>query len=412
MASLGVGQHQAEEFLTEPGRARDSVSVSPPSTGPDPSSSPDHPTRSPTPWQRARRPAAGPGCIDVDYASHGPQVDQIADELTDLLAGIEPRPGEAAFYSTVTGGRLDTSGLDAAYWVTQPARAGALRRRRPGPAGRRPPRVHRGQPAPRPDRRHAGDRRGAGVQAATVPTLRRDHGGHGASWSRVGAPRPSPRGSRSTGPAGSPPTRHPASSTCRRTPSSASATGSTAGAGPVAIRPTGPGGRRASAARRRRGRWPRAAPHLLTGRLSPQTHPWLADHAVLGTVLLPGTAFVELALRAGARTGCDQVSRADPGTRPWSCRTARRSMSRSSSARPGRQRAALPHRRTPVRPPRRGDAAWTRHATGVLAPAPAAAPVAARRRLAAAGRRAGRRRRTSTPGSPTTATTTARRSRA
>ena len=31
------------------------------------------------------------------------------------------------------------------------------------------------------------------------------------------------------------------------------------------------------------------------------THPWLADHAVAGTVLLPGTAFVELALRAGER---------------------------------------------------------------------------------------------------------------
>ena len=37
---------------------------------------------------------------------------------------------------------------------------------------------------------------------------------------------------------------------------------------------------------------------LLTGRLSLQTHPWLADHAVAGIVLLPGTAFLELALRA------------------------------------------------------------------------------------------------------------------
>ncbi|HXS47338.1 MAG TPA: polyketide synthase dehydratase domain-containing protein, partial [Solirubrobacterales bacterium] len=36
-----------------------------------------------------------------------------------------------------------------------------------------------------------------------------------------------------------------------------------------------------------------------TGRLSLATHPWLADHAVGGTVLLPGTAFVELALKAG-----------------------------------------------------------------------------------------------------------------
>ncbi|MCJ0875880.1 polyketide synthase dehydratase domain-containing protein, partial [Streptomyces sp. AP-93] len=39
---------------------------------------------------------------------------------------------------------------------------------------------------------------------------------------------------------------------------------------------------------------------LLTGRLSLRTHPWLADHTVLGRVLLPGTAFVELALQAGA----------------------------------------------------------------------------------------------------------------
>ncbi|WP_330333041.1 type I polyketide synthase [Streptomyces sp. NBC_00536] len=46
---------------------------------------------------------------------------------------------------------------------------------------------------------------------------------------------------------------------------------------------------------------------LLTGRLSLDTHPWLADHAVAGTVLLPGTAFVELALRAGDQVGCDLI---------------------------------------------------------------------------------------------------------
>ncbi|MEW9534729.1 type I polyketide synthase, partial [Microbispora sp. NPDC049125] len=44
---------------------------------------------------------------------------------------------------------------------------------------------------------------------------------------------------------------------------------------------------------------------LLTGRLSVQSHPWLADHAVMGTVILPGTAFVELAVRAGDQAGCD-----------------------------------------------------------------------------------------------------------
>ncbi|CAM5435023.1 Acyl transferase domain-containing protein (Fragment) OS=Streptomyces griseomycini OX=66895 GN=FHS37_007818 PE=4 SV=1 [Streptomyces griseomycini] len=39
---------------------------------------------------------------------------------------------------------------------------------------------------------------------------------------------------------------------------------------------------------------------LLTGRLSVQTHPWLADYVVQGSVLLPGTAFVgTLAVRGG-----------------------------------------------------------------------------------------------------------------
>ncbi|GLW76034.1 hypothetical protein Aglo01_05160 [Actinokineospora globicatena] len=42
---------------------------------------------------------------------------------------------------------------------------------------------------------------------------------------------------------------------------------------------------------------------VLTGRLSLATHPWLADHAVRGTAVLPGTAFVDLALHAGAQIG-------------------------------------------------------------------------------------------------------------
>ncbi|HEV2634116.1 MAG TPA: SDR family NAD(P)-dependent oxidoreductase [Actinocrinis sp.] len=49
------------------------------------------------------------------------------------------------------------------------------------------------------------------------------------------------------------------------------------------------------------------AGYLMTGYLSRQTHPWLADHAVAGTVLLPGTAFVELAIRAGDQVGCDRL---------------------------------------------------------------------------------------------------------
>ncbi|MEW1640332.1 SDR family NAD(P)-dependent oxidoreductase, partial [Streptomyces sp. NPDC093801] len=48
---------------------------------------------------------------------------------------------------------------------------------------------------------------------------------------------------------------------------------------------------------------------VLTGRLSLATHPWLTDHVVLGAVLVPGTAFVDLALHAaGAEgVGCDRL---------------------------------------------------------------------------------------------------------
>ncbi|MBV1938522.1 SDR family NAD(P)-dependent oxidoreductase, partial [Streptomyces sp. BV286] len=46
---------------------------------------------------------------------------------------------------------------------------------------------------------------------------------------------------------------------------------------------------------------------VLTGRLSLKSHPWLADHTVAGVVLLPGTAFVELAVRAGDEVGCGRL---------------------------------------------------------------------------------------------------------
>ncbi|MEU7646490.1 type I polyketide synthase [Streptomyces huasconensis] len=42
---------------------------------------------------------------------------------------------------------------------------------------------------------------------------------------------------------------------------------------------------------------------LLSGPLSVHDHPWLGDHTVAGAVLLPGTAFVEMALYAGATAG-------------------------------------------------------------------------------------------------------------
>ncbi|MFG2557295.1 SDR family NAD(P)-dependent oxidoreductase, partial [Streptomyces sp. NPDC048581] len=47
---------------------------------------------------------------------------------------------------------------------------------------------------------------------------------------------------------------------------------------------------------------------LFTGRLSLRTQPWLADHVVAGSALLPGTALLELAARAAEQVGAERVA--------------------------------------------------------------------------------------------------------
>ncbi|MFF8961061.1 SDR family NAD(P)-dependent oxidoreductase, partial [Streptomyces sp. NPDC014894] len=111
---------------------------------------------------------------------------------------------------------------------------------------------------------------------------------------------------------------------------------------------------------------------LLTGRLALDTHPWLADHAVLGSVLLPGTAFVELAVRAGDQAGCDLLEELTleaplilaPGT------AARLQLAVGAPDASGRR--TLEVYSTAADAP--ADEPWTRHASGILAPgAPAPA---------------------------------------
>jgi pimaricinolide synthase PimS1 len=48
----------------------------------------------------------------------------------------------------------------------------------------------------------------------------------------------------------------------------------------------------------------KAGGHVLTGRVSLATHPWLADYQVGNTIVLPGTIFVELAVQAANLVGC------------------------------------------------------------------------------------------------------------
>ena len=47
---------------------------------------------------------------------------------------------------------------------------------------------------------------------------------------------------------------------------------------------------------------------VFTGRLSLRTQPWLADHAVMGVVVLPGSAYVDLALHIGRELGVELLS--------------------------------------------------------------------------------------------------------
>jgi acyl transferase domain-containing protein len=48
--------------------------------------------------------------------------------------------------------------------------------------------------------------------------------------------------------------------------------------------------------------------YLLSGQISLQAHPWLADHVIAGATLLPGTALVEVVLHAAGLAGFSQLS--------------------------------------------------------------------------------------------------------
>ncbi|WP_410658219.1 SDR family NAD(P)-dependent oxidoreductase [Amycolatopsis sp. lyj-112] len=103
---------------------------------------------------------------------------------------------------------------------------------------------------------------------------------------------------------------------------------------------------------------------LFTGRLSPQDQPWLADHVVAGTMLLPGTAFVELALRAGELTGCgavDELTLEAPLVLADHGGTVLR-MVAATPDETGRRALDVYSR------PDEDDAEWIRHATGILSP--------------------------------------------
>jgi acyl transferase domain-containing protein/NADPH:quinone reductase-like Zn-dependent oxidoreductase/acyl carrier protein len=55
-------------------------------------------------------------------------------------------------------------------------------------------------------------------------------------------------------------------------------------------------------------RLPDSGGAVFTGRLTVDGRPWLADHTVAGTTLIPGAAFVDLVLHAGTTVNCPRVA--------------------------------------------------------------------------------------------------------
>nr|ACO94499.1 polyketide synthase type I [Streptomyces sp. MP39-85] len=236
---------------------------------------------------RARR-------IQVDYASHSAQVERIEQELLDVLAPIKPRAAQIPFYSTVTGGLLDTTGLDAGYWyrnLRQTVEFDQTIRKL----------TEQGvgvfiEASPHPVLAPS-------MEQTTIGTLRRNDGGldrlltvlaqahtHGVGvdWEKV---------FEGTG-AGQ--AEVPAYAFQHRrfwlTDEIANADAASMGLGSLGHPLLGAMVMLAG-----------SDEVVLTGRLSTGSLPWLTDHVVEGSILFPGTGFVELVVRAGDEVGCGRV---------------------------------------------------------------------------------------------------------
>ncbi len=279
----------------------------------------------------------------VAYAAHTPHVEAVRDAL--LAAIGEPAPADTAttICSSCTGGFLPGSELTAGYWyrnLAEPVRFDAAVRAFAG--YRRPLFV---EVSPHPILAGAVQEilADAGIDGTAVGTLRRGEGGHRRFLLSLAAAHV--RGAavdwpRLLGPV----TRHPDVPTSAfdrqrywLTDGSAGLLGTPT---PVA---DGDG-------------------LVATGRLSLTSLPWLAGHAVRGTVLFPGTGFAELALEAAAAAGCpgvEDLTLEAPLALPTSG---------SVEVQAGLGAADETGRRPLTVHTRLGAGPWTRHATGTVSP--------------------------------------------
>nr|APD71869.1 type I polyketide synthase 4 [Streptomyces sp.] len=299
----------------------------------------------------------------ADAAGHSAQVEALRDRLLDELA-VRPVPSALPLYSTVTGGPMDTTGLDGDYWyrnARQTVQFNDAARAILADGHRVFIEVSPHPVLTVPLQGIADD---AGVPVALVPTLRRDEGGQDRFLGALAH-------AASTGAVPDWDTVFPED--CRRVELPAYAfqrerywLDSLPSAGDVSAAGLQPSGHPLLSAAVTVADTDHT---VLTGRLSLRTHPWLADHAVLGTVLVPGTAFVEMALCAGDRTGCrrlDELTLATPLVLTGDEGTAVQVVVGPPDD-TGRRPVSV-HSRPDGAP---DDLPWTLHATGELAPEPA-----------------------------------------
>ncbi|MEV4316929.1 SDR family NAD(P)-dependent oxidoreductase [Actinocrispum sp. NPDC049592] len=284
--------------------------------------------------------------IPVDYASHSAHVEAIEADLAAALAPIEPKSSAIAFYSTVTGERIDTAGLDAGYWyrnLRQTVRFDEVTQLLLADG-------HRTfiETSPHPVLVPGL----ADLPAIVLGTLRRDEGG--MTRFLTSAAEAHVRGAAVTWPVPegrlvNVPT-YPFEGKRYWLESSATA-------GDVSTV-----GLKAAEHPMLGAAVDLADDHgfLMTGRVSLHTHRWLTDHAVAGTVLLPGTAFVELALEAGGQCGCDRVDELTIEAPLVITGPVQLQVTVGGPDETGRRQISVHSR---------AEDDWIRHATGFLSPA-------------------------------------------
>ncbi|MDN3358997.1 type I polyketide synthase [Actinomadura sp. DC4] len=242
---------------------------------------------------RARR-------IPVDYASHSPHVEAVHDEVVAALSGITPRAARVPFHSTVTAARLDTTELTPDYWYDNLRETVRFHETVAGLLDAGHGVFHEISLHPVLT---VAIEEAAGGRAVTVHTLKRDRParkellsglarlhvhGNSVDWGPQVPGRPRAGVGLPTYPFQDRPFwLDPPPAALDPADLGQASTGHPLVGAAVAVADGGG--------------------HVLTGRLSPGVQTWLPDHAVMNAVLLPGTAFAELALRAGAEAGCPRV---------------------------------------------------------------------------------------------------------